>query len=169
MSLDHILDARNAAITTCGYGSRISAWVRSTRAEPVDAVLLATEVLNLIECLKIPLEVQPVLARGRASMRRISRGHFAVFTRNHQVHRDEAVALCANDSERPVTFRSATLWASAERAVSPATPLPMYVAVVGGPATVQYVADLWDVQTRPHLRRSEDRSAPDARHGLDER
>lgn len=83
------------------------------------------------------------------AMDRLSRGNVAVFTRNHLIHLDQAVALGAADPNRLVTFRASTRWASAERAVSVATPLPLYIAVVGGPGLVEYTADLCDVHTRP--------------------
>ena len=82
-------------------------------------------------------------------MERIRRGHFAVFTRNHRQHLDEAVELCAADRTRRVTFRAANRWTSAERSVSPSSPVPIYIAVVGGSGTVEYVADLCDVKTHP--------------------
>jgi len=81
---------------------------------------------------------------------RIKRGQFAVFTRNHRVHLDEAVAICSADPSRQVTFRASGTWASAERAVVGGSPVPLYIAVVGGPGTVEYVAELCDVQTHPH-------------------
>ena len=83
-------------------------------------------------------------------MSRIERGQFAVFTRNHRVHLAEAAALCAADPTRLVTFRASVTWVSAERAVASGSPIPIYVAVVGGPGAVEYVAELCDVQLRPH-------------------
>ena len=83
-------------------------------------------------------------------MDRIERGQIAVFTRNHRVHLDEAVVLCSADPSRQVTFRASGTWASAERAVVGGPPVPLYIAAVGGPGTVEYVAELCEVQTRPH-------------------
>lgn len=83
-------------------------------------------------------------------MDRIARGQFAVFTRNHRVHLDEAILLCSADPSRQVTFRASGTWASAERAVESGPPLPLYIAAIGGSAVVEYVAELCEVQTRPH-------------------
>ena len=83
-------------------------------------------------------------------MSRIERGHFAVFARNHRVHLDEAVAVCVVDPSRQVTFRASTTWASAERAVVGGPPVPIYIAAVGGPGTIEYVAELCDLQTQSH-------------------
>jgi hypothetical protein len=82
-------------------------------------------------------------------MSRISRGHVAVFARNHRQYLDEAVALCRQNPQRPVTFRAAGVWRSAEGAVSGgATPVPIYIAAVGG-AGIEYVGELCEVQTHP--------------------
>jgi len=82
-------------------------------------------------------------------MSRISRGHVAIFARNHRQYLEEAVALCRQNPERPVTFRAAGVWRSAEGAVSGgATPVPIYIAAVGG-AGIEYVAELCEVQTHP--------------------
>ena len=83
-------------------------------------------------------------------MERIKRERFAVFTRNHPNYLVEAEELCAADPKRFVTFRASTLWASAEREVSDGPPLALYIAAVGGPGTVEYVAELCEVQTHPH-------------------
>ncbi len=61
-------------------------------------------------------------------MSRIDRGQLAVFARNHRRHLDEAVALCANDPDRLVTFRASRTWASAARALTSAPPVPIYIA-----------------------------------------
>ena len=87
---------------------------------------------------------------GKRGMGRIARTQFAVFTRNHRRHIEEAVALCAKDPDRQFTFRASSTWASAERAVAGGTPVPIYIAVVGGPRMVEYQAELCDVQTHPH-------------------
>lgn len=82
-------------------------------------------------------------------MNRIERGQIAVFTRNHRIHLDEAAVLCSADPSRQVTFRASGTWVSAERALA-GGPLPVYIAVVGGPGTVEYAAELSEVQLRPH-------------------
>ena len=83
-------------------------------------------------------------------MSRIERGQFAVFARNHRIHLDEAVALCSADSDRQVTFRASSTWASAAGAVRNCPFVPIYIAAVGGPSAVEYVAELTAVQTHPH-------------------
>ncbi len=83
-------------------------------------------------------------------MTRIERGQFAVFARNHRRHLDEAVALCRADLNRQITFRASSTWASAARAVANGTAVPIYIAAVGSPGAVGYVAELIEVQTHPH-------------------
>ena len=83
-------------------------------------------------------------------MSRISQGQVAVFTRNHRRHLDEAVALCAANQNRKVTFRASTRWASAEQAMAVRSTVPIYMAAVGGPGMIEYVAELCDLQTYPH-------------------
>ena len=78
-------------------------------------------------------------------------GHqLAVFSRNHRIHLDEAVALCAADSTRKVTFRASVTWASARQAVSNGAAIPVYFAAVSGAGSVEYIANLVEVQTHPH-------------------
>ena len=83
-------------------------------------------------------------------MNRIERGQIAVFARNHRRHLDEAVALCRADSNRQITFRASSTWISAERSVTNGPAVPIYIAAVGGPGAVEYVAELVEVQTHPH-------------------
>jgi hypothetical protein len=73
----------------------------------------------------------------------------AVFTRNHQVHLDDALVVCSQDPTRPVTFRAATVWATAERTVSTTGPVPLYIAAIGHDRGVEFVAELIEIQTRP--------------------
>lgn len=73
----------------------------------------------------------------------------AVFTRNHRVHLDDALAVCSKDPARLVTFRASTRWATAEQAVSKTGPVPIYIAVIGHDGGVEYEAELSEIQTRP--------------------
>ena len=74
---------------------------------------------------------------------------FAVFTRNHRRHLEEAAIACAADPERKVAFRSAKRWVSAAEAVAFGVVVPVYVAAVGG-SGVEYEAELVDIQLDPH-------------------
>jgi hypothetical protein len=73
----------------------------------------------------------------------------AVFTRNHQRHIDEAVAISSGDPNKQIVFRARSKWASAADALGAKTPLPLYIAPVGGDGTVEYVADLHEVHLEP--------------------
>jgi hypothetical protein len=73
----------------------------------------------------------------------------AVFTRNHQRHIDEAIAISSGDPNKHIVFRARSKWVSAADALVGKTPLPLYIAPVGGDGTVEYVADLHDIHLHP--------------------
>lgn len=72
-----------------------------------------------------------------------------VFTRNHREYLTEAMALWQDDPCRPITFRAASKWASAARAVNDGASLPTYISAIGSSATVEYAADLCAVHIDP--------------------
>lgn len=73
----------------------------------------------------------------------------AVFSRNHRKYLVAAAARSARSAETRVTFRAETRWVSASRALQQAESIPIYFAVVGGPARVEYAATLCEVQLDP--------------------
>lgn len=73
----------------------------------------------------------------------------AVFSRNHQEYLADAAASSARAPQTRVTFRAETKWVSASRALDRAESIPIYFAVVGGQARVEYVATLCEVLLNP--------------------
>jgi hypothetical protein len=73
----------------------------------------------------------------------------AVFSRNHKVHLEAAAAAGAADPERLVVLRSQKKWISAAKAVRAHGPTAIYFAVVDGGSTVEYEAELVEVEVNP--------------------
>lgn len=72
----------------------------------------------------------------------------AIFSRNHRKYLETAVRSARAPATR-VAFRAATTWVSASRALDRAESIPIYFAVVGGGARVEYGATLEEVLLRP--------------------
>lgn len=66
----------------------------------------------------------------------------AVFTRNHASYLIAACHVTQQDSNRPITFRSAKRWSTAEAALRKQKTLQLYFAPIGSTSTVQYEATL---------------------------
>jgi hypothetical protein len=73
----------------------------------------------------------------------------AVFTRNHLMHLEEAAALSRRDAQRQIVFRARSKWISAARALDRAETLPVYIALVGRKSSIEYAAELVDIQLNP--------------------
>lgn len=99
-------------------------------------------------------------SRGRLG----DRENAAVFSRNHGKYLAAAAARSARAPGRRVTFRAETKWVSASRALRTAESIPIYFAVVGGPARVEYVATLCKVVLDP--RKSARETQDILRHSL---
>jgi hypothetical protein len=70
----------------------------------------------------------------------------AVFARNHREYLDEAAS---RDPSVTTVFRAKAAWTTAERAVSKAGSIPIYLAAVGGAGKVEYAAELCGVLLDP--------------------
>ena len=76
-----------------------------------------------------------------------SSGGLAIFSRNHRKYLDAAIRV--SPDKKRVTFRAETRWVSAARALRTSDSVPVYFAVVGGPARVEYAASLSEVLLDP--------------------
>lgn len=72
----------------------------------------------------------------------------AVFARNHRHYLEEASAI---SPAKPVAFRSATHWASAENSIKEYSTVPIYFAVIGEGPYVAYAAELLAVHLDPRV------------------
>jgi hypothetical protein len=88
----------------------------------------------------------------------------AVFSRNHGKYLKDAEALCKQSPGTMVTFRAESRWVSAADALSELKSIPIYFAVVGGPAEVEYTATLCTIKVDPS--RSDPKTQEMLRHSL---
>ena len=70
---------------------------------------------------------------------------YAVFTRNHRKYLAQTAEKQATEPDRGITFRSATRWAKAHKAVSELGSIPIYLGVIDGAPLVEYEARLTKV------------------------
>jgi hypothetical protein len=73
----------------------------------------------------------------------------AVFARNHKRHLQEASQAAGSDHTALRTFRSWKRWVTAAKIVAKHGPIPIYFAVVDSGPTIEYEAELVDVQLDP--------------------
>ena len=72
-----------------------------------------------------------------------------MFARNHERRLQEASQAAGSDHTALRTFRSRKRWVTAAKIVAKHGPIPIYFAVVDSGPTIEYEAELVDVQLDP--------------------